>query len=434
MRSPSSATTGRGFSLLSLAIWMIGLGLVIVVVLALLPSAEERRRVEQTVAVLGDAQDALLSFVVENSRLPAPDTDGDGLENAGSTTGALPYRSMGLPTRAVDQVSVPLRYTPFVNAPVDLTVASSSYAPALPDLSTLSTPGFAPPLDPGVLLLLGPIGAAVSAITTPPAPTLDLCASRISASPMNLLDFCTDLEAAIGATATPVSTAVNVGPSPNENVAYAVLSGGLEDADGNGLDGSLDGLNDDGDVVYEDPARGRGFGYDDIVRATRFSTLQRELSCRPLLDSVNLLAGVAESGKGVLEGALSSWGGAEAQVVMASVAILMDVIAIAQTIQAGIGIAADIGKASGGCASVVLSAVCCPALAANIAGAVVYAVTGVVQLAAMAANTFALVDSIVNRNLFRSDIVPRANDNLCDAIEEVVNADARGGLAGKTIP
>lgn len=422
-----------GFSLLTLAIWLAGLGLALVLVLALLPNRVDDESIRKTVDTLGDAEDFLLSFVVENGRLPSPDTDGDGLENAGATTGALPYRSMALPTSVLDQASLPLRYTPYRNPAVDLTlIASDLYTPTLPDLSGLQIPSSGNS-DPGIVEDFGGGAGGSTVAAGAIVPTLDNCNVQIAPSPLNLLDFCVALDNAIAASTPPVSTSVNAGPSPNENVAYAILSGGREDADGNGADSSLDGLNDDGDLIYEDPAKGRGFGYDDIVRTTRFSTLQRELSCVALVDSVNLLAAVSASGKGVLESALSVYTGAEVQVIMGTVGVLMNIVNIALTIQAGIGIAADIAKASGGCASFVLSIPCCPALAGNIVAAVIYAITAAVQIAEMIVNAVALGEAIVNRNLFRTDIIPQANANLCAAIGATVAADARGGLAPKIV-
>ena len=65
-----------GFSLLTLAIWLAGLGLAIVLVLALLPNRVDDESIRKTVATMGDAEDLMLSFVVENGRLPSPDSDG----------------------------------------------------------------------------------------------------------------------------------------------------------------------------------------------------------------------------------------------------------------------------------------------------------------------------------------------------------------------
>lgn len=411
--------------MLVLAILMIVLGLAASVVLALLPNRSDEERIDKTIAAVEGSQDAVLGYVTEHYRLPVPDTDGDGLENNGAATGAYPYRSMGLPTALLDQASLPLRYTPYRNAAaaVDLAAAEALYEPDLPDLSGLQDLVLEP--DPTNIAVVG-----VKPLR-PSVPTIDECAAEATASPINLLDFCVALDNAIAAVAA--ATSVNVGPG-NTNVAYAVLSGGLEDADGNALDAALDGINDDGDLSYEDPARGRGAGYDDTVRGVTFFTLQRELSCVPLVDSVDMLASVAQSSKAVMETVISAYNTAEVTYLMAELAVLMDVVAIAQTVQAAIGLAADIAKSGGGCASVLLSAVCCPALAGNIARGVVYAVTGAVQIAALVIDVQARDDAEATRDLYRDVIVPGANQNMCSAIAEVTAADARGGLVPKFQP
>jgi len=410
LHAPMNVRRQAGSGLLVLSILMIVLGLVAVVVLALLPNQGDEQRIEDTIATVEGSKDAILGFVVDNYRLPDPDTDADGGEDDGAATGALPYRSMGLPAAVLDEASIPLRYTPYRNASasVDLAEAVALYEPDLPDTSDLQDQV----LEDGTYSTMDGV------------PTIDEC--TIADSPVNLLDFCVALENAIAAGAA--ATSVNVGPDDG-NVAYAVLSGGLEDADGNGADRHLDGPNDDGDLSYEDPARGRGAGYDDVVRAARFSSLQRELSCVPLVDSVDLLAAVANGSKSVLETTIAAYNTSELTLLMADIAVLMDIVAIAQTVQAGIGVAADIAKTAGGCASIILSANCCPALAGNIARAVVYAVTAVVQIVKLAVDVDARDAAEATRDLYRDTIVPGANDHLCSAIAETTAADARSGLA-----
>ena len=176
MRNPN------GFSVLALAILMTALGLALVLVLALLPNQSDQARIDETIATLGDAQDALLSFVVENSRLPAPDSNNDGLEDAAATFGALPYRDMGLPAPVVDEASIPLRYAPYRNAPLaDLAALTSLYTPDVPDGTSFG------------------------------------CAANPT-SPVNLLDFCTGLASAVAESSPTGSTAfVNTGPAGNTN-------------------------------------------------------------------------------------------------------------------------------------------------------------------------------------------------------------------------
>jgi hypothetical protein len=239
--------------------------------LALQPNRSEQIRIDKTIRTMEDAQDNVLAFVVENYRLPVADTDAPtagtyGFENAAADSGALPYRTMVLPVPVLDQASLPLRYTPYRNSDddADLASATSLYTPALPDLDLYDKDG----LD----------GSDFSCDDPP-------------TSPINLLDFCIALENAEAL--APDSGYANTGPGV-VNAAYVLVSGGLEDADGDGADSSLDGANDGGDVSFEDPARGREKGYDDIVRVVPYAALKRELSCNALIGSLDLLVATAD--------------------------------------------------------------------------------------------------------------------------------------------
>lgn len=383
MRKPN------GFSVLALAILMTALGLALVLVLALLPNQSDQARIVETIATLGDAQDALLSFVVKNSRLPAPDSNNDGLEDAAATFGALPYRDMGLPAPVVDEASIPLRYAPYRNAPLaDLAALTSLYTPDVPDGTSFG------------------------------------CAAN-PASPVNLLDFCTGLASAL--TASSSTAFVNTGPAGN-NVAFAVLSGGVGDADGNGADASLDGPNDDGVVTYEDPARGRSLGYDDIVRVKPFAALQRELSCTPLLGSMNLMASTAQESKGVADAAQSQLDAANIQLVIDSIAELLRAVILADALASAVGAAlttTDVCAVAAACSGpcVQLNKACSDAGAAAVSATAVATTAGVdlAPGAIVLSVAIALRDEVeVLRNA--------ANSHLCSVITEVHAADQRGGL------
>lgn len=405
-----------------LSIWMIGLGLAVAITLMLSPNKQHDKKIEQTVQTLDDSRDAILGFIVENSRLPSPDTsiNNSGIENIGSTSGALPYRSMKLPAALKDEMSRPIRYAPYQTGTTNLTTATQVYEPGLPDLSDLQGD------------LIDTTVADIAALGTFDfSYTVDTCAAQATTSPINILDFCTKLDNAIGAAGN--TSAVNIGPSAT-NVAYVLLSGGLEDADGDGADESFDGANDDGDLSFDDPARGRQSGYDDILRGITFGNVKRELSCEALTDSVDLLASVSNNAKDIMSGAISAYNDAVVGYIMAEITVLLDIIAVAQSVAGIIGIAADIGKSAGGCASIVLSANCCPALAGNIAGAIVYGVTAAVQLAVLVADIVAVADNLASANYFRNTLLPDINEHMCSIIGETTAADNRGGLTGQVTP
>ena len=379
-----------GFSLLLLSVWMIGLGLAVAVLLALLPNRSEQIHIENTIRTMDDAQHNVLGFVVENYRLPEPDTDTPaaatyGFENANANSGALPFRSMELPVAAVDQVSLPLRYAPYRNGPgADLAAATSLYVPALPALN-------------------GDYSCAV-----------------VPSSPINLLDFCKALDNADIAGNLPAFANTD-----GINAAYVLVSGGLEDADGDEADGSLDGANDDGDVSYEDPARGREKGYDDIVRPVPFAALQRELSCDALIGSLDLLVVTADDSKNMADSAqvaklqadvglaLNSFGLALSAFALTN-SILSTVAATSEAVQACINAVASLGVLTAGCVAATAAAV-----AAGIAS-VAAAIELGVSLATLGVAIANQIEAVRINNALHL--------HVCDVFLDVVNADLRGGL------
>ena len=103
-----------GFTMIEMTVVMVILGLIAISMLILVPGLTDRMRLNSTVTGLGGASEAITGFAVENSRLPCPDGDGDGLEGvAGACTvevGTIPFRSLGLPGPALDEARLPLRY------------------------------------------------------------------------------------------------------------------------------------------------------------------------------------------------------------------------------------------------------------------------------------------------------------------------------------
>ncbi len=395
-----------GFSLLLLSIWMIGLGLAVAVLLALQPNRSDQIRIDKTIRTMEDAQGNVLAFVVENYRLPVPDTDAPaagtyGSENAGADSGALPFRTMELPVPVLDQASLPLRYAPYRNNgtnDADLASATSLYTPALPDLDDLNT--YDKDGD----------GSSDFSCVTPPT------------SPVNLLDFCTALENAEAL--APDGDYANTGPGV-VNAAYVLVSGGLEDADGDGADSSLDGANDDGDVSFEDPARGREKGYDDIVRPVPFSALQRELSCDALVGSLDLLVATADDAANLANNTEVAQFQAEVDVALEAVglainavilvnAVLSATAATSEAIQACINAVASLGVLTAGCVAATAAAV----------SAVIAAVAAGIDLALSVASLGTAIALLVETTRLNG----ATHQHTCDIFDDVIAADARGGL------
>jgi len=93
----------KGFTLVELAIVLVIVGLLVSAFLTPLSAQLDQSRNAAARRDLQEIKDVLLGFVVVNSRLPCPDTDGDGTEDAcantnatSSTGGNLPWADLGL--------------------------------------------------------------------------------------------------------------------------------------------------------------------------------------------------------------------------------------------------------------------------------------------------------------------------------------------------
>ena len=220
----------RGFSLLEMAVVLAIVGLIGALLWQLLPRLQATANPEPAPIVeLRSATDAVLGFALAQSRLPCPDTNGDGLEDCASTAnnGFLPQRTIGqvFPKR--------IRYGVNRQATSSLTVLSNRYLPNIP-------------------------GAA------PATPVL------------NGLDLCIGLRdgQASGGDLTVGAAAVAS--------AFALASSGAGDASG---DGNLfDGLNVAG---FAAPGTAITNGYDDYSAAMGFGELAQRLGCMTRLAEVN---------------------------------------------------------------------------------------------------------------------------------------------------
>ncbi len=88
----------RGFTLIELAIVILILGLLLGSLIIPLQAKIEIQRRETTTTSLEAVREALLGFAVINRRLPCPDTNGDGLEDAGACNqeGQIPWSTLGI--------------------------------------------------------------------------------------------------------------------------------------------------------------------------------------------------------------------------------------------------------------------------------------------------------------------------------------------------
>ncbi len=100
---PPAATPRRaaaGFTLVEITIVLLVVGLIVIGLIGPIRTQLEARERNQTLATMSFAVEALYGFAVASGRLPCPDTDGDGLENAApcaAAEGWLPTATLGAP-------------------------------------------------------------------------------------------------------------------------------------------------------------------------------------------------------------------------------------------------------------------------------------------------------------------------------------------------
>ncbi|MBF0455501.1 MAG: prepilin-type N-terminal cleavage/methylation domain-containing protein [Magnetococcales bacterium] len=247
----------NGFSLIEMSVALVALGALVSVALTVAPKLmKEGTDSGHPTAVpskelLNMAEGGILAFIAVNNRLPCPDSSNrDGREDCGGGgVGDLPWRSLGFSAPLADISETPVRYGVYRDsgAKADLAAITNLFQPSIP---------------------------------------------RNTSSQNNLLDFCTALR---NATLRPESGNIIHTRDEGGNVAnqaFILASGHGFDADGDGANGSFDGLNVSG-VSFERPGAKRSRTYDDVVRSVGLMDLSSRLSCSLMMTSVNSLAMLA---------------------------------------------------------------------------------------------------------------------------------------------
>lgn len=123
----------RGYSLVELAIVLAIMGVVGVVIWSLPLLLRPVAQGDFVASELQMAEQSLAGFVLNNNRLPCPDTVGDGLEHCNANfIGSLPFKTLGYAP------SQTLRYGVYRNAnaaaasDADLAILKDRYTPLLP--------------------------------------------------------------------------------------------------------------------------------------------------------------------------------------------------------------------------------------------------------------------------------------------------------------
>lgn len=259
-----------GFSLIELSLTIVVFGIILAVVSYLIlamnntVSGSKAAKTQDSTLISMNYNDggqatlkkALLFYIKNNSRLPCPDVNNDGLEDCdiANHVGNLPYRDLGYSAPVVDSRNNPVRYGVYRNVnptaadDADLTVNQDRFAPTFP--------GDPPGNDPAVV------------------PTT-----------ANIIDFCKALENswATGLNDANLVHTTDTANNPN-NVAYVLAVGGQNDADSNGS--FFDGINNTG-LGFENSAKLETGTYDDLVSTESPLHLYQQLNCVTRIAEVN---------------------------------------------------------------------------------------------------------------------------------------------------
>ncbi|MBD3767424.1 MAG: type II secretion system protein [Gammaproteobacteria bacterium] len=239
----------RGFSLVELSIVLVIVGAITSTMLALWPQIQQIFVQVKNEKHLEAASKAIDGFLIAHSRLPCPDSDGDGYENCSVSSGTLPYRTLELGFAFKSEQGQQFAYSVYRNAnanaanDTDLASILNRFSPVLPNGET--------------------------------------------STQSNGVDFCWALKQAAGIPYNNLYTHVGVG-SEAINQAYVLALPGHEDKNGNGR--LFDGVNQVGNAGFELPSKGIDTHYDDIVLSVGFHQLSGRLACPTLLSEVNTSA------------------------------------------------------------------------------------------------------------------------------------------------
>jgi prepilin-type N-terminal cleavage/methylation domain-containing protein len=149
----------RGFTLIEIAVVMVIIGILAGGGVSLMRVLTERKARNEALTFLKDTQTGLIAFADRTGRLPYADSDGDGLENSGVTSGTLPYRT--LLTTPTDAYKRPLRYAINPNLGANRASACSALRTGLsgaPQVVDADGPPAAFPIA-AVLVSAGPMDA-----------------------------------------------------------------------------------------------------------------------------------------------------------------------------------------------------------------------------------------------------------------------------------
>lgn len=245
----------HGFTLIEMAIVLVVIGIILSAVQGFYRNSIETTEFVKIQSQLESINQALVTYALQNKRLPCADTDGNGYEASGTgscgtgvmnQTGAVPYKTLGMNQMASTQAQLSKRNIVY-----------------------------------GVYRNGNGTAAIDADLTDNKERTGDLPGSQFY---QNNFDLIKALSTANGATksnsfiyTTGVAGNENCASFNNGNFAYILTSAGIEDSnnDGNVFDGVNTGLrlNGTGTNCFASTLKRKNNQYDDVVLVMNFQSL-----------------------------------------------------------------------------------------------------------------------------------------------------------------
>ncbi|MFK5986499.1 MAG: prepilin-type N-terminal cleavage/methylation domain-containing protein [Pseudomonadota bacterium] len=237
----------QGFSLIELSIVMVIMGTLFISFKPLFTRLTSILSTDKSLQQSNKITYSLMGFVINQYRLPCPDSNGDGLENCTTSTqtGLLPYKTLHQGYPFLNAHKQPLHYAVYRNSSIslitdsDLATNKNRYTPLLPN--------------------------------------------SVQATNSNGLDFCLALKNATR-NVHSISYPYLGGEQSPLNMAFIIVDPGNSDADNNGV--IFDGKNNTG-LGFEKTGKKNNAQYDDRVYAMSFTQLSGKLNCSAKMAVVN---------------------------------------------------------------------------------------------------------------------------------------------------
>jgi type II secretory pathway pseudopilin PulG len=359
-----------GFSLWETVVVVGVISLGVLAGTLLLNSSEASVRETARVKLLRAVDNAIVSFIAENGRLPCPASAIGGAESCdGAVKGWLPVQSLGLDASAPVRGVLQMRYVTYKNSNENLIALSDKFQPT--GWEKYAEPSAGDPL--------------------------------MDSSDKNMVDFCQSLKnILLDPTKLEDSKYAHAKYSGGtQNVAYAIVDGGSDkDSDGNIFDGSTN-LNIAINGV-ESPLKEADSSYDDKVFIKGFADLSTHLSCPQIMRSLDALAQAVEVSNEVKEQQTDNADSIATSVSVEKSKAIIAAANLANAVITTVAAAAAMSVASAGlasstalCAAIITAPVGCP-LVAVFSSSLSFAIAGVVaSAAAIVANTVTLTLQII---------------------------------------